>query len=153
MEDGIKAPAINKQPDPIQQLTDGQCPFILTTDDLMLELTKLHINNVNKEKLLKAYAGKLKIAEDFVVNASRVKTPTPIPIQTFKPGVDLESVNTVRNVECEKELIATKNELVKVKESNRLFDKNNKALDAALVVVRKELQALKEMISKVNCTS
>ena len=103
---------INTDGNTLQQVADGQCPFVLTTDDLMIELTKLYINNLNKERLLSSCASKIKIAEDFVLKTQAAQ-------------------------------LVSQNELIKVKESNSLFDINNKKLDEALTITRKEIQELK----------
>jgi hypothetical protein len=110
---------------PFQQVADNQCPFVLTTDDLMMEVTKLYLNNLNKERVLGSIAGKLKLAEDFVVKSQETQTEN-------QKSVDQKIVILQR------ELVECKNELANAKKSNQLFSVNNKNLDEALTKVRAE---------------
>jgi hypothetical protein len=83
------------------------------------------LNNLNKERVLGSVAGKLKLAEDFVLKTQETQTKN-------EKGVGQKIVILQR------ELVECKNELANVKESNQLFSVNNKNLDEALTKVRAE---------------
>jgi len=128
-----------EQSNPFNQIADGQCPFILTTDDLMLELTKLYVNNVNKERLLNSCASKLKATEEFVLKAKDIKEEN----EKLKLIIDTQNKAEIDKIALEKELVLNNSELIKVKDSNRMFDTNNKNLDRALTGAREEGKRLK----------
>ena len=92
----------------------GKYPSVIDTDDLIFEIGKQIIGNMNKEKLLDRLLNKSKIIETAIVEANEEK-------------------------------LAVERKIIELKLSNDKYIETNKKLDAALVVVRKDLETSKKL--------
>ena len=92
----------------------GKYPSVIDTDDIIFEIGKQIIGNINKEKLLDRLLNKSKMIETAIVEANEEK-------------------------------LAVERKIIELKLSNDKYIETNKKLDAALVVVRKDLETSKKL--------
>lgn len=96
--------------DPFYQ--QGIFPSVVTTDDLVFELGKNVVERINKEKLLNGLLDKSKKSETQVAQAEALMA------------------------KAEQLKITTSTDMIKINTSNKLYEENNRRLDAELVKAR-----------------
>ena len=100
-----------------EMYSQGKYPSVIDTDDLVFELGKQLIGNLNKEKLLDSLLQKGKLLEQMAIEAKKAS------IAADKRKEDLEESNKrylKNNQKLDEELVRLRGELSKLKEQHSL---------------------------------
>lgn len=147
-----------------QQLyQQGKYPSIIDTDDLVFEIGKQTIGNLNKEKLLDNLLKKSTAIEKALVETRNAN----FAVEKKSAGFETSNKEYVENNQkLDAELIKIREELEKLKAeanntklaiekksiefelSNKKYIENNQRLDAELVKIRKELERSKKAVKE-----
>ena len=125
-------------PDEQPMYQASEYPSVVDTDDIIYELGKQVVDNLNKEKLIKIAAQKIKTAQDMMGNTSHIMED----IKTSNEKLRQELADKEKELEDMKNSVPKHDEskeLEALKKSNKKYEENNKKLDVELVKIRKQL--------------
>lgn len=142
MEDA-KITSEKEQSQQSQMYQRGRYPSVIDTDDLMFEIGRQTIENLNKEKLLDSLLVKSKTLENTIKEISKTKQTTEkrVPELEISNKAYLEN-----NQKLDAELVKVRVELESVKVS---WQKSKDLYEAKLEEKEKEIQNLKMVENRV----
>ena len=118
-------------------------PSVVDTDDVIYELGKQVLDNINKEKLLKVASNKIRMIESSsgTLNNAIDNLKNSNDELTHKLEEKSRELEDLKNSNVIQENDNT-GELEALRISNKKYEENNKKLDIELVRIRNELESL-----------
>jgi len=118
----------------------AEYPSVVDTDDIIYELGKQVVDSLNKEKLIKMAASKVKMIQDAAVSTDRITEDIKASNEKLREKLDEKEKELKELKDLENSVVRNESEeLAALRKSNKKYEENNKKLDEELVKIRKQL--------------